>query len=225
MPPSPILEGQDRPGAGRSAQSHGGSGKQARAVIDGLQADVVTLALADDIDEIAARGLLAARLAEPPAAQHAPYTSTIVFLVRQGQSQGHPRLGRPGEARHRRHHAEPEDLRRRPLGLPGGLGLGAAASPAATTATARGISSAALYKNVPVLDTGARGSTTTFAQRGHRRRAAVLGERGATWRWTSSAPKFDIVYPSLSHPGRAAGGPGGQERRPPQDPRRWRRPI
>jgi sulfate/thiosulfate-binding protein len=69
-------------------QSHGGSGKQARAVIDGLEADVVTLALAYDIDAIAEKGKLSRRLAEAPAHNSSPYTSTIVFLVRKGNPKG-----------------------------------------------------------------------------------------------------------------------------------------
>jgi sulfate transport system substrate-binding protein len=69
-------------------QSHGGSGKQARAVIDGLRADVVTLALAGDIDEIAKLGKTCRRLAEAPAGRQHPYTSTIVFLVRKGNPKG-----------------------------------------------------------------------------------------------------------------------------------------
>ena len=69
-------------------QSHGGSGKQARAVIDGLQADVVTLALQGDIDQIAKAGKIKRRLAEAPRQQRSPYTSTIVFLVRKGNPKG-----------------------------------------------------------------------------------------------------------------------------------------
>ena len=114
-------------------QSHGGSGKQARAVIDGLEADVVTLALAYDIDAIAEHGELLptdwqARLPH----NSAPYTSTIVFLVRKGNPKGikdWDDLVKPGVAGD---HAEPEDLGRRALELPRGLGLRAARSRAAT---------------------------------------------------------------------------------------------
>ena len=78
--------------------SHGGSGKQARAVIDGLEADVVTLALAYDIDAIADKGLLAKDWQKKFPDNAAPYTSTIVFLVRKGQSEGHQGLGRSRQA-------------------------------------------------------------------------------------------------------------------------------
>ena len=106
--------------------SHGGSGAQARAVIDGLEADVVTLALAADIDAIAARpGKIAPDWQKRLPNNSAPYTSTIVFLVRKGNPKGikdWDDLAKPGVAGH---HAEPEDLRRRALELPGGLGLSA----------------------------------------------------------------------------------------------------
>ncbi|VFT50475.1 sulfate-binding protein [Pseudomonas aeruginosa] len=100
-------------------QSHGGSGKQARAVIDGLKADVVTLALAGDIDELHKLGKLLpadwqARLPD----NSTPYTSTIVFLVRKGNPKGIKDWGRPDQGRRGSHHAEPEDLRRRALELP-----------------------------------------------------------------------------------------------------------
>ena len=106
-------------------QSHGGSGKQARAVIDGLEADVVTLALAYDIDAIAEKAkLLPDGLAEAPApTTAAPYTSTIVFLVRKGNPKGikdWDDLVKPGRVGD---HAQSQDLRRRALELPGGLGL------------------------------------------------------------------------------------------------------
>ena len=104
-------------------QSHGGSGAQARAVIDGLQADVVTLALAYDIDAIAAKGLIAADWQKRLPQNASPYTSTIVFLVRKGNPKGikdWDDLVKPGIARD---HAQSEDLRRRALELSGRLGL------------------------------------------------------------------------------------------------------
>src|SRR6266540_6014346 len=144
-------------------QSHGGSGKQARAVIDGLEADVVTLALAYDIDAIEKAGLIkpgwAARLPE----RAAPYTSTIVFLVRKGNPkhiQAWADLVKPGVqvitpnpktsggARWNYLAAWGQELRR-----------------TQDEAKARAYV-AALYKNVPVLDSGARGATTTFVERG-----------------------------------------------------------
>ena len=91
--------GSRRPGRSVTIdQSHGGSGKQARAVIDGLEADVVTLALAYDIDAIAEKAeLLPADWQKRLPHNSAPYTSTIVFLVRKGQPQADQGLGRPGE--------------------------------------------------------------------------------------------------------------------------------
>ena len=104
-------------------QSHGGSGSQARAVIDGLQADVVTLALAYDIDAIAGQGPDRAGLAEAPAAQRLALHLDHRVPGAQGQSEGHQGLGRSDQARRQRHHAEPEDLRRRALELSRRLGL------------------------------------------------------------------------------------------------------
>lgn len=144
--------------------SHGGSGRQARSVIDGLQADVVTLALAYDIDAIAARGLMARDWTARLPHNSAPYTSTIVFLVRRGNPK---RIGDWGDL------LKPDVRIITPnpktsggarwnylafwgwaLRQPGGS---AASAEAATRQ---------LYRQVPVLDTGARGSLTTFAQRG-----------------------------------------------------------
>ena len=104
-------------------QSHGGSGSQARGVIDGLQADVVTLALAYDIDAIAAKGLIAADWQKRLPLNASPYTSTIVFLVRKGNPKGikdWDDLIKPGVSRD---HAESEDLRRRALELSRRMGL------------------------------------------------------------------------------------------------------
>ena len=110
-------------------QSHGGSGKQARAVIDGLEADVVTLALAYDIDAIAEKPAAAAdRLAERAAQQQLALHLDDRVPGPQGQPQGHQGLGRPGQARRLGDHAQPEDLGRRALELPGRLGLRARAA-------------------------------------------------------------------------------------------------
>jgi sulfate/thiosulfate-binding protein len=145
-------------------QSHGGSGKQARAVIDGLEADVVTLALAYDVDAVAKAGLVAAGWQEKLPGNASPYTSTIVFLVRKGNPKGlhdwddlvkpgvavvTPNPKTSGGARWNYLAAWAHALRR-----PGG-------DEAKATAFVR-----ALFKNVPVLDSGARGSTTTFVERG-----------------------------------------------------------
>ena len=106
-------------------QSHGGSGKQARAVIDGQEADVVTLGVQSDIDAIQKAGLIDAGWQGKLPNNSIPYTSTVVFLVRAGQPEGHQGLARPGQARRRRRHAQPEDVQRGPLGLSGRLRLGA----------------------------------------------------------------------------------------------------
>lgn len=145
-------------------QSHGGSGKQARSVVDGLEADVVTLALAADIDEIAARGLIAPDWATRLPQNSAPYTSTIVFLVRKGnpkQIAGWADLVRPGI----------EVITPNPKTSGGARWNYLAAwnhalkQPGGTPATAKAYVSE-LFRHVPVLDTGARGATTTFVQRG-----------------------------------------------------------
>jgi sulfate/thiosulfate-binding protein len=145
-------------------QSHGGSGKQARAVIDGLEADVVTLALAYDIDAISRAGLIAPGWRGRLPENSAPYTSTIVFLVRKGNPKGihdWPDLVKPGVsiitpnpktsggARWNYLAAWGDALRR-----PGGSDAGARAFVGE------------IFRRVPVLDSGARGSTTTFVQRG-----------------------------------------------------------
>src|ERR1700721_242689 len=145
-------------------QSHGGSGSQARAVIDGLQADVVTLALAYDIDAIAGRGLISADWQKRLPLNASPYTSTIVFLVRKGNPKGirdWDDLIKPGVSV-----ITPNP---KPSGGARWNYLAAWAwalkQPGGTPATAKEFIRK-LYKNVPVLDAGARGATTTFVQRG-----------------------------------------------------------
>ena len=175
-------------------QSHGGSGKQARSVIDGLQADVVTLALAADIDEIAARAkLLPANWQSRLPNNSTPYTSTIVFLVRKGNPwkiKDWPDLLKPGVGVITPNPKTSGGARWAYLaawayGLKNG-------GPAAAQAYVE-----KLYKQVPVLDTGARGSTTTFAQR-------KLGDVLLSWENEAHltidefGPNFDIVYPSIS---------------------------
>jgi sulfate/thiosulfate-binding protein len=177
-------------------QSHGGSGKQARAVIDGLQADVVTLALEGDIDEIAKSGKIEADWQKRLANNSSPYTSTIVFLVRKGN---------PKKIN------DWDDLVKK--------GVEVITPNPKTSGGARWNYLAAwayadekyghsedkdkefiknLYANVPVLDTGARGSTTTFAQR-------EIGDVLLAWENEAflaldelGADKFEIVVPSLS---------------------------
>lgn len=177
-------------------QSHGGSGRQARAVIDGLQADVVTLALAYDIDEIAARAkLLPANWQSRLPQNSAPYTSTIVFLVRKGNPwkiRDWGDLARPGVAVITPNPKTSGGARWNHLAAY----AWALKQPGGTPQTAQAFL-ARLYKNVPVLDTGARGSTTTFAERG-------IGDVLLAWEneaFLSQAEfgnRFDIVYPSLS---------------------------
>jgi sulfate transport system substrate-binding protein len=179
------------------SQSHGGSGTQARAVLDGLQADVVTLALAYDIDVLAERGkLLPANWQSRLPNNSTPYTSTIVFLVRKGNP---------------KHIKDWDDLVK--------PGVGVITPNPKTSGGARWSYLAAwgyglkknggddnkakdfvtrLYKNVPVLDSGARGATTTFAQRG-------IGDVLLSWENEAhlalnelGADKVEIVTPSIS---------------------------
>lgn len=145
-------------------QSHGGSGKQATSVINGIEADVVTLALAYDVDAIAERGRIDKNWLKRLPDNSAPYTSTIVFLVRKGnpkQIHDWNDLIKPGVSVIT---PNPKSFRRRPLELPGGLGL-CLHQNHGDQAKAREFVKA-LYKNVEVLDSGARGSTNTFVERG-----------------------------------------------------------
>ncbi len=180
----------------RANASHGGSGRQARSVIDGLQADVVTLALAYDIDAIAARGLIdpgwQARLPQ----NSAPYTSTIVFLVRKGNPKGLRDWGdlvKPGIAVVTPNPKTSGGARWNYLA---GWAW-ALRQPGGSEATAQEYL-ATLFRNVPVLDTGARGSTTSFVQRGQGD-VLLAWENEAHLAFAEfGADKFDIVYPSLS---------------------------
>ena len=176
--PSPST-GRRRPGKTVTIkQSHGGSGKQARAVIDGLEADVVTLALAYDIDAIAEKRACCRRTGRSGCRNNsAPYTSTIVFLVRKGNPKGikdWDDLVKPGVQVITPNPKTSGGARWNYLAA-WGYALQAAGRRRGEGARS---SSTALYKNVPVLDSGARGSTTTFVAARHRRRAARLGERG-----------------------------------------------
>ena len=103
--------------------SHGGSGSQARAVIDGLEADVVTLALAFDIDAVANAGLTDKGWQKRLPNNSTPYTSTIVFLVRKGNPEEHQGLERSRQAGHSGRHAESQDVRRRAVELPCGMAV------------------------------------------------------------------------------------------------------
>ena len=177
--------------------SHGGSGKQARSVIDGLEADVVTLALAYDIDAIADHtDLLPEDWQKRLPHNASPYTSTIVFLVRAGNPKGIK---------------DWNDLTREGVAVitpnpktSGGARWNYLAAWAYELKQSNGDQAkakdfvTALYKNVPVLDTGARGSTTTFVQRN-------IGDVLIAWENEAflaikelGADKFEIVVPSLS---------------------------
>jgi sulfate transport system substrate-binding protein len=175
-------------------QSHGGSGKQARSVIDGLQADVVTLALAADIDEIAKRAkLLPANWQSRLPNNSTPYTSTIVFLVRKGNPwkiKDWPDLVKPGVGVITANPKTSGGARWAYLAAYA-YGLKKGGDAAARDYITK------LFKNVPVLDTGARGATTTFAQR---RIGDVLlsWENEAYLTIDEFGPNFDIVYPSSS---------------------------
>ena len=177
--------------------SHGGSGAQARAVIDGLQADVVTLALAADIDAIAARtGKIPADWQKRLPANSAPYTSTIVFLVRKGNPKAirdWDDLVKPGVAVITPNPKTSGGARWNYLAAWGYASKKFGNDEEKTREFVK-----AIYKNAPVLDTGARGSTITFAQRG-------LGDVLIAWENEAflafeefGKDKFEIVAPSLS---------------------------
>ncbi|MDZ4066654.1 MAG: sulfate ABC transporter substrate-binding protein, partial [Tabrizicola sp.] len=139
--------------------SHGGSGSQARAVIDGLEAQVVTLALASDIDKIAGAGKLPADWQTKLPHNSSPYTSTIVFLVREGNPKGIKDWGDLV--------ADGVEVITPNPKTSGGARWNYLAAWAWAEKNGQDPKAfvGALYKNVPVLDSGARGATTTFAQR------------------------------------------------------------
>ena len=177
-------------------QSHGGSGKQARSVIDGLEADVVTLALAGDIDPLAERGLLAADWQKKLPHNASPYTSTIVFLVRKGNPKGIKDwndLVKPGVGVITPNPKTSGGARWNYLAAWGY----ALKQQGGNDAAAKEFVSK-LYKNVLVLDTGARGSTTTFVERGQGD-VLIAWENEAYLAVKELGPdKFDIITPSLS---------------------------
>jgi len=177
-------------------QSHGGSGKQARAVIDGLRADVVTLALAYDVDAIQEKGLIPANWQKRLPHNAAPYTSTIVFLVRKGNPKAikdWSNLTRDGI----------EVITPNPKTSGGARWNYLAAwgyalkQPGGNDAKAKDFVKR-IYKNVKVLDSGARGATTTFVERG-------IGDVLIAWENEAylavkelGPDKFEIVTPSIS---------------------------
>lgn len=177
-------------------QSHGGSGKQARSVVDGLQADVVTLALGYDIDAIADAKLVDADWQKRLPNGSAPYTSTIVFLVRKGNPKGIKDwndLIRPGVAVITPNPKTSGGARWNYLAAWGyALQKNKNSEAAAKEFITR------LFKNVPVLDSGARGATTTFVERG-------IGDVFISWENEAilatrelGKGKFEIVTPSVS---------------------------
>jgi sulfate/thiosulfate-binding protein len=178
-------------------QSHGGSGKQARAVIDGLEADVVTLGLAYDIDALARQaGLVPANWQERLPENSAPYTSTVVFLVRRGNPKrirDWGDLARPGIAVITPNPKTSGGARWNYLAAWSWAKSQPDGSDAAAEAFVR-----ALYRNVPVLDSGARGATVTFVERG-------IGDVLLAWENEAllavhrlGAGRFEIVVPSQS---------------------------
>src|SRR5437868_1170530 len=177
-------------------QSHGGSGKQARSVIDGLDADVVTLALGYDVAAIAAKGLIRPDWQKRLPHNASPYSSTIVFLVRKGNPKGIKDwndLVRPGVQVVTPNPKTSGGARWNYLAAWGY----ALRQPGGNDATARDFVGR-LLKNVPVLDSGARGATTTFVERG-------LGDVLIAWENEAilaikelGPDKFDIVAPSIS---------------------------
>ena len=177
-------------------QSHGGSGKQARSVVDGLAADVVTLALAYDVDEIADRGLIAADWQKRLPQNASPYTSTIVFLVRKGNPKNvrdWADLAKPGVKVITPNPKTSGGARWNYLAAWGY----ALKQPGGDEVKAKDLVKE-IYANTPVLDTGARGSTITFVERG-------VGDVLISWENEAflainelGKDKLDIVVPSVS---------------------------
>jgi sulfate transport system substrate-binding protein len=177
-------------------QSHGGSAKQARAVIDGLEADVVTLGIAYDIDAIARAGLLGSDWASRLPHASVPFTSTIVFLVRRGNPKGildWDDLIRPGVAVITPNPKTSGGARWNYL---------AAWGSAARRANGDGARAAdfvsRLYKNVPVLDSGARGATNTFAERGIGDVLIAWEDEALLATRSTGGERFEIIVPSSS---------------------------
>ena len=176
-------------------QSHGGSGGQARGVIDGLEADVVTLALAYDIDAIAQSGLIAAGWQKRLPQNSAPYTSTIVFLVRKGNPKGikdWADLVKPGIQVITPNPKTSGGARWNYLAAWGY----ALRQPGGTDAKAREFVSE-LFKRVPVLDSGARGATMTFVRR-QMGDVLLAWENEAYLALAESPGQLEIVAPSIS---------------------------
>jgi sulfate transport system substrate-binding protein len=175
-------------------QSHGGSGTQARAVIDGLDADVVTLALWSDTDAIRKKGLIAAGWEDRLPNHSLPYYSTIVFVVRKGNPKGvrdWPDLIRPGLAV-----ITPNPKTSGNGKLSFLAAWGTVIERGGTEQQARDYVTQ-LYQRVPVLDSGARGSTTTFSQK-HIGDVHLTWENEAHLEVEESAGELELVYPPVS---------------------------
>ncbi|QIF09158.1 sulfate ABC transporter substrate-binding protein [Ralstonia mannitolilytica] len=176
--------------------SHGGSGKQARSVIDGLEADVVTLALGYDIDAIAEKGLTGKDWQKRLPHNASPYTSTIVFLVRKGNPKGIKDwndLVKPGIAVITPNPKTSGGARWNYLAA----WAYALKQPGGSDATAKDFVQK-LYKNVPVLDSGARGATTTFTERGIGDVLIAWEDEALLAARVEGKDKFDVVVPSIS---------------------------
>lgn len=181
-------------------QSHGGSGKQATSVINGIEADVVTLALAYDVDAIAERGRIDKNWIKRLPDNSAPYTSTIVFWYVKA-TRNRLKTGTTGKTGRVSDYTKPEKLRRRSLELPGGWGYALHHNNGDQAKAQEFVK--ALYKNVEVLDSGARGATNTFVERG-------IGDVLIAWENEAllathelGKDKFEIVTPvSLFLPSR-----------------------
>jgi sulfate/thiosulfate-binding protein len=177
-------------------QSHGGSGKQARAVIDGLEADVVTLALAYDIKAIADKDLIAKDWQSRLPDNSSPYTSTIVFLVRKGNHKGIKDWNDLSKEGIQVITPNPKTSGGARWNYLAAWGYAFRANKNDETATRNFV--ADIYRNVPVLDTGARGSTVTFVERG-------IGDVLLAWENEAflalnefGPDKFEIIVPSIS---------------------------
>ena len=194
---NPIFSRQWKAKTGEDVQiqqSHGGSGAQARSVVEGLPADVVTLALANDIDQIADRGLIATNWQKRLPLNSTPYYSTIVFLVRKGNP---------------KHIRDWSDVVKPGVGVitpnpkTGGAPRWAYLAAWGYAAKTYGADKARdfvkrLYQNVVVLDSGARGSATSFIQRGQGD-VLLTWENEALLAQREAAPgAYEIVYPSVS---------------------------
>jgi sulfate/thiosulfate transport system substrate-binding protein len=177
-------------------QSHGGSGKQARSVIDGLQADVVTLALAYDIDAIAGKGLIKPDWVKRLPNNAAPYTSTIVFLVRKGNPKGIKDWGDLLKAEVKIVTPNPKTSGGARWNYLAAWGYALKNNGGNADKAKEFVKS--LFQQVPVLDAGARGATVTFVERG-------VGDVLLAWENEAllslkefGADKFEIVAPSVS---------------------------